>query len=92
MEKVNRRKNYRRCISCREVREKKDFLRVVRTYPESQITINEGMGRSAYICPQADCIKIAKKQKKLSRALKTQISQQIYEELWQELSDMDDEK
>lgn len=54
-------KNYRRCISCRKFALKESFIRVVRSYPSRKILINEGMGRSAYICPEKDCLKIAEK-------------------------------
>ena len=87
MKKANKCKNYRRCISCRQVKPKKDFLRVVRTHPDHQILVNSGMGRSAYICPEQECLTIAKKQKKLSRALKMNICNSIYEKLQQEISD-----
>lgn len=86
MKKANKRKNYRRCISCRQVKPKQDFLRVVRTYPDGQIQINSGMGRSAYICPEPECLTIAKKQKKLSKALRTNIGNSIWEQLEQEIS------
>ena len=86
MPKPNKRQNYRRCISCRTLKHKNSFWRVVRTFPQHHVTIDEGMGRSAYICPQGECLRVAQKHKKLSRALKTQIPDYIYEQLWQKLS------
>ena len=86
MKKPNKRKNYRRCVSCRQVKDKSHFLRVVRTYPQAEICIEKGMGRSAYICPQSECLVVAQKQKRLSKALRTQIGDHIYEQMWQILS------
>jgi len=51
--------NYRRCISCRKVGLKQDFWRIVRVFPSGKVQLNEGMGRSAYICPQMSCLQVA---------------------------------
>ncbi len=84
MTKRNKIKNDRRCLSCHKIKQKKDLLRIVRVYPDHTINIGQGMGRSAYICPEENCVLNA--QKKLSRALKTKIPDCIYQQLWQELS------
>jgi hypothetical protein len=44
------------------------------------------MGRSAYICPNKECVLIAQKQKRLAKALKTPIPNHVYEQIWQQLS------
>lgn len=72
-------KNYRRCISCRHVAPKEYFWRVVRTYPESQIELDQGMGRSAYLCPQIDCLVKAKQKNRLAKSLKISVSEEIYQ-------------
>ncbi|AFZ48415.1 protein of unknown function DUF448 [Cyanobacterium stanieri PCC 7202] len=74
-------KNYRRCVSCGLIAPKNHFCRVVRNFPDHKITLDQGMGRSAYICPNSECIAIAKKKKRLGRALRTMVSAEIYEEL-----------
>lgn len=72
--------NYRRCISCRLVAPKNHFLRVVKEHSTGKVVLNQGMGRSAYLCPQADCIALARKKKRLERALKaTAVPTEIYE-------------
>lgn len=53
--------NYRRCISCRRVGVKQEFWRIVRVYPSGQLQLDQGMGRSAYLCPQASCLQAAQK-------------------------------
>ena len=68
-------------MSCRQIKHKNELLRVVRTHPEGKIEINRGMGRSAYICPQTDCISIAQKDKKLVKSLRSPIPQHIYQQL-----------
>jgi uncharacterized protein len=70
--------NYRRCISCRLVAPKNHFLRIVREHSTNEVILHQGMGRSAYLCPKADCIALAQKKKRLERALKSVISPTIY--------------
>lgn len=58
--KYNMRKTPQRsCISCRNVFDKKDLLRIVRT-PEGQVEVDptgKMSGRGAYICSNPECIK-----------------------------------
>ncbi|HEY9828104.1 MAG TPA: YlxR family protein [Stenomitos sp.] len=70
--------NYRRCISCRVAGHKAQFLRVVREHLSGTITLNRGMGRSAYVCPTLDCIRLAQKKKRLERALKSPVPPTFY--------------
>lgn len=73
--------NYRRCISCRKIAPKELFWRVIRVYPSGQIQLDQGMGRSAYICPQSDCLQKAKTKNRLGRFLKAKIPEHIYQYL-----------
>ncbi|NCO76359.1 MAG: YlxR family protein [Cyanobacteria bacterium] len=84
---LRKNKNHRRCISCNRIADRQQFWRIIRNYPEHQITLDNGMGRSAYICPQAQCLNLAQKKKRLSRVLKAQIPPEIYQQLWQRLTD-----
>lgn len=79
--------NYRRCVSCQRVGPKADFWRLVRVYPDRTVHLGAGMGRSAYLCPQPDCLRQAQKKKRLSRALKTSVPGEVYQLLWQRLED-----
>ncbi|BAT56311.1 hypothetical protein NOS3756_53150 [Nostoc sp. NIES-3756] len=74
--------NYRRCISCRKVRLKQDFWRIVRVFPSGNVQLNEGMGRSAYICPQMSCLQAAQKKNRLGRSLKASVPDTLYQTLW----------
>ena len=80
--------NYRRCLSCRKVAPKQAFWRVVRVYPSRQVQLDQGMGRSAYLCPQASCLAAAQKKNRLGRALRALVPEQLYETLWQRLAAM----
>jgi hypothetical protein len=78
--------NYRRCLSCRKVAPKQAFWRVVRVYPSRQVQLDEGMGRSAYLCPQTSCLTAAQKKNRLGRSLHTSVPEHVYETLWQRLA------
>ena len=78
----------RQCIGCREMKNKKDMIRVIRT-PEGEICIDTAgkkNGRGAYICPQGQCLETARKGHALERAFKTQISPLVYERLEEEMN------
>jgi predicted RNA-binding protein YlxR (DUF448 family) len=77
--------NYRRCLSCRKIAPKQEFWRIVRVYPCQQIQLDQGMGRSAYLCPQSSCLAQAHHKNRLGRALKANVPETIYQELWQRL-------
>ncbi len=74
----------RRCISCGKLAPKSQFWRVVRT-SSGDILLDRGMGRSAYICPNAQCLQQAKK--RLGKALRAEIPPQIWQELLLRLDD-----
>ncbi|MDP8965164.1 MAG: YlxR family protein [Cyanobacteriota bacterium] len=78
--------NYRRCLICRKVAPKAAFWRVVRVYPSRQVQLDKGMGRSAYLCPQASCLTAAQKKNRLGRSLQAAVSEEVYETLWQRLA------
>jgi uncharacterized protein len=79
--------NHRRCISCRKVAPKPEFWRIVRLHPSQAVGLDEGMGRSAYLCPETQCLQAAQKKNRLGRSLKVAVPEQIYQNLWQRLSD-----
>ncbi|MBW4519521.1 MAG: YlxR family protein [Scytolyngbya sp. HA4215-MV1] len=78
--------NYRRCLSCRKVAPKEAFLRLVRIHPSHTVVLDRGMGRSAYLCPEKNCLQMARKKNKLDRALKASVPAEIHEMLWQRIS------
>ncbi|MGB3536470.1 MAG: YlxR family protein [Microcoleaceae cyanobacterium] len=78
--------NYRRCVVCRHVAPKQNFWRVVRVYPSHQVQLKTGMGRSAYLCPNGQCLKAAQKKNRLGRSLKVTVPESIYQMLWYQLT------
>ncbi|MBD2354136.1 YlxR family protein [Tolypothrix sp. FACHB-123] len=78
--------NYRRCISCRRVALKEEFWRIVRVFESRTVQLDEGMGRSAYICPQTSCLQAAQKKNRLGRSLHATVPETLYQTLWQRLT------
>lgn len=72
----------RKCIGCNESKTKKELVRIVRS-PEGDISldlIGKKSGRGAYICPDAECLKKARKSKRLERIFETTVPDSVYEE------------
>ncbi len=77
----------RQCLGCREMKPKKELIRVVRT-PEGEISLDfkgKMNGRGAYICPDGECLKKASKSRALERAFSCRIPDEIYERLKEEM-------
>ena len=73
----------RQCVACREMKEKKALLRIVRT-PEGEVLLDatgKKSGRGAYVCPDPACLKKARKSKALERAFETSIPPEVYDAL-----------
>ena len=71
------------CVGCREMKEKKSLIRVVRS-PEGEVSLDptgKKSGRGAYVCRNSDCLKRAIKQRQLERQLDTAISPETIEAL-----------
>ena len=77
----------RQCMGCRERKEKRALIRVVRT-PEGEVTLDfsgKKNGRGAYLCPNPDCLKKAIRAKSLDRSLEVTIPQEVYDRLEKEM-------
>ena len=74
---------FRTCIATRELKDVKELIRVVKT-PSGNILIekdNHIPGRGAYISRNIEAINIAKKKKLFNKALRTNVPEEIYEQL-----------
>lgn len=77
----------RQCLGCREMKPKRELIRVVRS-PEGDISLDfkgKASGRGAYVCPDAQCLKKAVKAKALERAFSCQIPQEIYDKISEQM-------
>lgn len=78
----------RMCVGCREMKPKKELLRVVRT-PEDEVLIDftgKKSGRGAYVCPEEACLARAVKQRQLDRALERAISPEVTQQLARQIA------
>lgn len=77
----------RQCVGCREMKEKKALIRVVKS-PEGEISLDEKgrkPGRGAYVCPNVECLRKARKSRALERAFQTQIPPEVYDAMERQL-------
>ncbi|MDY5940196.1 MAG: YlxR family protein [Eubacteriales bacterium] len=78
----------RRCVGCGERKEKRELIRVLRT-PEGEIVLDrtgKRSGRGAYLCPNAECLRKARKTRRLQTNLETEIPDSVFEALEREIS------
>ncbi|MBQ8995216.1 MAG: YlxR family protein [Oscillospiraceae bacterium] len=82
----------RMCLGCREHKPKKELVRVVRS-PEGEVSVDltgRKNGRGAYICKNAECLKKARKQRAISKALECEISDEVFEQLLVQIEEDED--
>lgn len=78
----------RQCVGCREMKDKRELIRVVKS-PEGEISLDfrgKKPGRGAYVCPNAECLKRARKSRALERAFSAAIPPEVYDALEQEMA------
>lgn len=76
----------RMCVVCKEMRDKKSLMRIVRT-PEGEYKLDytgKLNGRGAYICADKDCVEKCLKKRLLNKAFKTNVEQSVYDALAEE--------
>jgi predicted RNA-binding protein YlxR (DUF448 family) len=81
----SRRPVLRRCCACRRLADRREFWRVIRRADGSGLALDEGMGRSAYLCQEPACLEEARRRKRLQRALRCQVADSIISALEQRL-------
>lgn len=77
----------RQCLGCREMKPKKELIRVVKS-PEGEVSLDfkgKKPGRGAYVCPSGECLKRARKSRALERAFETAIPPEVYDQLEQQM-------
>ena len=77
----------RQCVGCREMKPKKELVRVVKS-PEGEISMDlrgKAPGRGAYVCRNPECLRKAIRSKALERGFSAAIPQEVYDHLVTEL-------
>ena len=81
----------RQCTGCREMKNKKEMIRVLRT-GEGEILLDatgKKNGRGAYLCFSKECLEKARKNHGLERSLKVSIPDEVYDSLEKEFDGID---
>ena len=82
----------RMCVGCREMKEKKCLIRVVRS-PEGEVSLDpvgKKPGRGAYVCREGECLARALKQHQLERQLQVSLTAEVIDALSAELAALKD--
>ncbi|MBQ1928813.1 MAG: YlxR family protein [Acutalibacteraceae bacterium] len=73
----------RKCIGCQQMKQKNELVRVVHS-KDGEMSVDltgKKSGRGAYICHSKACIEKARKTRQIERAFKTNVPDEIYNEL-----------
>lgn len=77
----------RMCIGCGEMFDKRTLVRVVKS-PQGEVSLDltgKKSGRGAYVCRNLECLKKARKKKTLQRAFQMQISEEVFNNMEEEM-------
>ncbi len=84
----------RMCVGCRQMKEKRELIRVVRS-PEGDISLDptgKKSGRGAYVCRRGDCLQRAIRQRQLERQLDHPLTDEVVAALQLELEKLGPEE
>ena len=87
---MNSKVTLRRCVSCRQLHDRCELLRVIRLPGGQGLALDSGMGRSAYLCQREACLEEARRRKRLQKALRCQVPDDVLTALEQRLRDATD--
>lgn len=81
----------RKCIGCGEMKEKRALVRVVRSADGAIAldTVGKAAGRGAYLCPNAECLRVARKARRLEKAFACAIPSEVYDRIEEALTQHD---
>ena len=83
----NKKEPLRMCSACREMKPKRELLRIVKSKEGlvSVDTTGKKNGRGAYLCPEEACVKKAMKIRALERMLEAEIPKELYDSLLEKM-------
>ncbi len=87
----------RMCTGCGQMKPKKELVRVVRA-PQKEVESGSPLppeisldltgkkpGRGAYLCRDAQCLRLARKSRRLERAFSCKIPEEVYDRMEEEI-------
>ncbi len=82
---MNQKPVLRRCVACRKLLDRQQLWKVTRDYQDG-VVLSGGMGRSAYLCPNEACLEETWRRKRLQKALRCQVPNNVVEMLQERLN------
>ena len=79
----------RMCLGCGEMKPKKELIRAVRS-SEGEISLDltgKKNVRGAYVCPSAECLRLARKARRFEKSFECRISDEVYDNMERELNE-----
>lgn len=79
----------RLCVACRQLKDKKALIRVA-TDSNANVVVDakkKMQSRGAYVCRDAGCIMMAAKRHSFDRALRTEVSEDLFVRLKEEIDE-----
>ena len=84
----NKRVPMRMCTGCGEMKPKRELIRVVKN-KEGELSLDltgRKPGRGAYVCNNLECLKKARKARRIERTLSCRIPDEVYNQMEEELA------
>lgn len=82
--------HYRKCVGCGEIKDRAELIKITVEHLSKEIYINPSnkiFGRSAYICPDKNCVVSSFKKDKISKYLKKKVTEKIQKKIFSVLED-----
>lgn len=77
----------RMCVGCGEMKDKRELTRVVKS-KEGEVSLDltgKKSGRGAYVCPNLECLKKARKSRRIERSFGMKIEDEVYDLMEEEM-------
>lgn len=92
----------RKCTGCGEMKPKKELVRVVKAPDEKdgdgnvirrgEVSLDltgKKPGRGAYVCPEVECLKLARKARRFERAFSCKIPEEVFDAMERQMTGND---
>ena len=77
------------CLGCGEMKPKKELIRAVKS-PDGEISLDltgRKPGRGAYLCRSEECLRLARKGRKLEKSFSCRIDDEVYDLMEKQLAE-----
>lgn len=79
--------NQRRCIVCRQVKDKSELMRVVKSADKITLDLTGKVdGRGAYVCKSAQCVQSLCKRRNFDKVFKIKLPDELYDKIKEQVT------